>query len=163
MRENFSATVRHIIVHYLTVRFANTRPTPAHGATDPGAGATLGRFGLARGQWRKTAPAPCFCADLKQFESRGKENARASVLNHVKSDHGEFYRTRADAERALALAADTPNVRERHLRAAEVWDRLAEREALVKAAKAGRAASPASGKPVARKPRSRVNRLTPPQ
>jgi len=78
----------------------------------------------------------------------------------VKSDHGEFYRTRADAERALALVADTPNVRERHLHAAEVWDRLAEREALVKAAKAGRAAS---GKPVARKPRSRVNRLTPPQ
>src|SRR6185436_3618242 len=59
------------IVHYSTVRFANTRPTPAHGATDPGAGATLGRFGLARGQWRKTAPAPCFCANLKQFESRG--------------------------------------------------------------------------------------------
>lgn len=81
----------------------------------------------------------------------------------MKSDHGEFYRTRADAERALALVADTPNVRERHLHAAEVWDRLAEREALVKAAKAGRAASPASGKPVARKPRSRVNRLTPPQ
>jgi len=76
----------------------------------------------------------------------------------MKTDHGHFYRTRAEEERALASAASTPNVRDRHLRAAEVWDRLAERDAMVKAAKASRAADSIE-QPAERKPRSRVSRV----
>ena len=106
-----------------------------------------------------TRDAQDFCAEAGQFYIAGKENGRAGVLTDMKTDHGHFYRTRAEEERALASAASTPNVRDRHLRAAEVWDRLAERDAMVKAAKASRAIDASVEKPAAPKSRSRVSRV----
>jgi len=112
----------------------------------------------ARGRALSTRDAQDFCAEAGQFYIAGKENGRAGVLTDMKTDHGHFYRTRAEEERALASAASTPNVRDRHLRAAEVWDGLAERDAMVKAAKASRAADSIE-QPAARKSRSRVSRV----
>jgi hypothetical protein len=39
----------------------------------------------------------------------------------------EFYRTRAEAAHRDAAAATLDNVRDRHLRAADAWEKMAER------------------------------------
>jgi len=44
----------------------------------------------------------------------------------VRPEPAHRYRTRAAGEREAAQQAATPNSRQRHLEAAEVWDRFAE-------------------------------------
>ena len=46
---------------------------------------------------------------------------------YVKIDQAQFYRARAEAERLQAKHATLPRERERHLKAAEVWDGMAEK------------------------------------
>jgi len=43
----------------------------------------------------------------------------------MKLDQAQFYRARADAERAMAEQTRLPHERVRHLRSAEVWDAMA--------------------------------------
>jgi len=59
------------------------------------------------------------------------------------ADGAKLYRERAEAERAIAVGATLPNVRNRALRAAERWDELAgqaERAQAGAEARQGRAA-----------------------
>jgi len=48
-------------------------------------------------------------------------------LKDMKIDQAQFYRARADGERIMAEQTALPHERLRHLRAAEVWDAMAQK------------------------------------
>ena len=51
-------------------------------------------------------------------------------------ERARFYRSRANAERAAAEASELPHARQRHLAAAETWERMADQVDATAGAKA---------------------------
>lgn len=51
-------------------------------------------------------------------------------------DQARFYRSRASAERAAAEASQLPHARQRHIAAAETWERMADQVDATAGAKA---------------------------
>jgi len=74
----------------------------------------------------------------------------------MKLDQAQFYRARADAERAAAEQTLLQHERIRHLRSAEVWDAMAEKVELTLILKARNQRARRREKFDAPPPRSRV-------
>jgi hypothetical protein len=79
----------------------------------------------------------------------------------MKLDQAQFYRARADAERAMAEQTRLPHERVRHLRSAEVWDAMAQKAEHSLRLKARNQRAKRRQLMEAPPARSRVNRLTP--
>ena len=77
----------------------------------------------------------------------------------MKFDQAQFYRARADAERATAERTPLQHERIRHLRSAEVWDAMAEKVELTLTLKARNQNAKRREKMERPPSRSRVNRL----
>ena len=54
----------------------------------------------------------------------------------MQMEQARFYRSRANAERAAAEASELPHARQRHLAAAETWERMADQVDATAGAKA---------------------------